>query len=66
MLTVKQPFTMEGTSYQCGDRITDSGLITEALAEFPTSVVQTACAPAPKAVEATPAAVVKTPATASK
>lgn len=52
MLTVKQPFTMEGTSYQAGDRITDAGLITEALTNFQTSVLQTVCNPGPQ----TPAA----------
>lgn len=74
MLTVKQPFTMEGASYSVGDRIIDPALATEALTNFPTSVLKTACAPCAETAEnevkssdaPTPTEAVKAPARAAK
>lgn len=42
MLIVKDTFTHSGTTYSKGALITDSGVITAVLDQFPNMVVQTA------------------------
>jgi hypothetical protein len=57
MLTVSSPFTLafNSVAYNIGDRITDPDTIAAALAQAPSSVIQTACAPKPPQTDQTAA-----------